>query len=200
MALRDAGARIVNLACGLGRPEQRVRREAELREACARARFELILAADDELTEVVAGALRKTGAGVVAGPSPHDAHPAHEAASRAITAAVEAIGEPRTVAFWGLWADLAEPNLVVPFGEERLAELRHALAAHAGELARNRYDRLLEARAAANAILGPERVHGFGSPGIDADYAELLRVLDWNPRTGWEALAPASASARLPLG
>ena len=56
MALRDAGWRIVNLACGLGRPEQHERRLAELEEACRRAGFELrlcdpplALSADDDL-------------------------------------------------------------------------------------------------------------------------------------------------------
>ena len=43
MALRDADYRIVNVACSLGRREQRSRREAELREACRRAGFELII-------------------------------------------------------------------------------------------------------------------------------------------------------------
>ena len=42
MALRDAGWRIVNLACGLGRPAQHQRRRAELEEACRRAGFELL--------------------------------------------------------------------------------------------------------------------------------------------------------------
>ena len=42
MALRDAGWRIVNLACGLGRPEQHQRRRAEVEEACRRAGFELL--------------------------------------------------------------------------------------------------------------------------------------------------------------
>ena len=37
MALRDAGWRIVNLACGLGRPAQHQRRRAEVEEACRRA-------------------------------------------------------------------------------------------------------------------------------------------------------------------
>jgi len=41
MALRDAGWTIVNLAYGLGRSNQRSRREVELREACRLAGFEL---------------------------------------------------------------------------------------------------------------------------------------------------------------
>ena len=42
MALRDAGWRVVNLACGLGRPAQHQRRRAEVEEACRRAGFELL--------------------------------------------------------------------------------------------------------------------------------------------------------------
>jgi LmbE family N-acetylglucosaminyl deacetylase len=43
MALRDAGWRVVNVAVSLGRPGDRVRRRAEVGEACRRAGFELVV-------------------------------------------------------------------------------------------------------------------------------------------------------------
>jgi LmbE family N-acetylglucosaminyl deacetylase len=43
LALQASGHRIVNLACSLGRPKDRERREAEARESARRTEFELII-------------------------------------------------------------------------------------------------------------------------------------------------------------
>jgi LmbE family N-acetylglucosaminyl deacetylase len=213
MALRDAGWRVVNLACSLGRPAERDRRRAELTEACRRAGFELripdglppIGAHDDlalaqrVLSGAIVGELGQTGAELIIGPSPHDGHHGHEVVGRALRDAVEARGNPAHVMLWGLWSDLPRPNLIVPFGPARLAELQRALAAHAGQLARNRFDRLLEARAAANAVLGPERVFGFGTRGGDHEYAELLTHVSWSGEAPWRLTAPRQLDASQPL-
>jgi LmbE family N-acetylglucosaminyl deacetylase len=227
-ALRDRGWRVVNLACSLGRPGDARRRRTELMEACRRARFELVIPAepaqisrDDDLAgaeSVLSAEIRRnlntTGAAAVIGPSPEDGHHGHEVVGRAIENAVAAhpsgasCAEPRPqgspaplhVMFWGLWRDLARPNLLVPFDGARLQEIQHALAAHAGELTRNRYDRLLEGRASAHAVLGPERVFGFGSPGIAAPYAELLRDVTWSPSRGWQPEPPRVFDPEAPLG
>src|SRR3989442_1569551 len=45
LELQAGGHRIVNVACGLGRPEDRERREAEARESCRRTGFELVVPA-----------------------------------------------------------------------------------------------------------------------------------------------------------
>ena len=51
----------------------------------------------------------------------------------------------------------------------------HILDAYAGELERNDYRRLLSGRATTNAVLGSERVFGFGSPAASPlPYAEVL--------------------------
>jgi LmbE family N-acetylglucosaminyl deacetylase len=204
MALRDAGWRVVNLACSLGRAADRDRRREELIEACRAARFELVIAdrappieATDDLAlaqtglqRTIADAMTQTGAGLLVGPSPHDGHHGHEVVGRAICDAVEGHGQPCQVMFWALWGELPLPNLLVPFDAPRLAELQRALAAHAGELARNPFDRLLEARAAANAVLGPERVFGFGAQGGSDRYAELFTSVTWSPEAGWRLAAP----------
>jgi len=208
MGLRDAGWRVVNLACGLGRPDDRERRRGELLEACARAGFELSVPdplpeldgdpaeAQAALRELVAAALERTRATLVVAPSPHDCHPAHELVARAVRDAVESRGAPLEVLLWSLWGELPFPTELTTFDARRLDELRHALAAHAGELARNRYERLLEHRAAAGAVLGPERVDGFGAKGIDAPFAELLTRVAWDPdRRAWKLVGGASAGA-----
>ena len=107
MALRDAGWKIVNLACSLGREADRGRRRTELTEACRRARFELIvpdalpgiglqdnrLSAERALASIAADTLQTTGADVVVSPSPHDGHHGHEVVARSVRAARSARAE-----------------------------------------------------------------------------------------------------------
>jgi LmbE family N-acetylglucosaminyl deacetylase len=189
MALRDAGHRIVNLACSLGRPDHSERRLRELEEACARARFELVLhdppleiSHDDDLVrpeETLGSTLRELVASedvsIVVSPSPHDGHPGHEAVGRATRDALRSLGRGSPSWWmWGLWDDLSLPTLVSEFDGTRMDEVLHALSAYSGELARNDYRVMVEARARMNKILGPERVFGFGSRGTDAEYVELL--------------------------
>jgi len=203
LALRDAGWRIVNLACSLGRANQRTRRRGELEEACRRAGFELVvppelpaLGADDDLERaqatlagLIAGRLRQHPGCALSGPSPHDGHHGHEVVGRAIRDAAEGAGGEARWLIWGLWGELPFPNLLVEFGPGRMVEIKRALSAHVGELARNDFLALVEARARMNAILGPERVHGFGSPGSHAPFAELLTYVSF-AGSGWEL--PAS--------
>jgi hypothetical protein len=155
-ALRDAGWRIVNLALSLGsRESRRGARRAELEDACGRAGFELVLEASELLpnaadrggvpspaaVDQVLALARSFGAELLVAPSPHDDHPAHEWTGRLAVAAMCA------------------------FGETRLAEIEAALGAHRGELERSDLLVLLRSRAQAAAVLLPERVFGYGSPG-----------------------------------
>ncbi len=175
LMLRDAGWRVVNLACSLGREAVRARRRAELEAALRVVRFDgLVADPAGPLVEAVVSAAVGVGAELVVSPHPADGHPAHEAAGRAVSAAGADL--PGCVWWaWGLWADLRAPNLYVPWGRDRLEELLAALACHAGELARNHYDDLLPARGRVAAILGSERVFGYGAPAASAlPYADLL--------------------------
>ena len=213
MALRDAGWRVVNLACSLGRLEDRVRRRAELAEACRLARFELLTpegmppigrdhdlaGAQRALTTAIVETLEQTGAQLALAPSPHDGHHGHEVVGRALRDAVQVRARALRVMFWGLWADLPVPNLLVPFDAGRLEEIQLALRSHAGELARNRLDRLVESRAVANAVLGAERVFGFGVTGVEHRYAELLTDASWTPSSRWRLMAPRKLDPLDPL-
>ena len=112
--------------------------------------------------------------------STDDAHPTHQAVARTTAATLEAAAGPTRWWTWALWADLRHPTLYVPFDADVLHEARTVLAAYDGELERNDYTRLLEARSVANAVLGSERVFGFGSAhASSAPYAELLTELEW---------------------
>lgn len=190
MALRDAGWRVVNVACSLGRPEQAARREAELREACGLAGFELriperpvaISAGDDQtaahaaLLELAGEEIDELRPRIVVSPGPDDRHHGHRLVAHAVGAA---IGDRPPAALrwwtWVLWGSLPKPTLATAFDAARLEEILAALAAHRSQLARNDYRRLVRARAEMNASLAAELLFGFGAatpPGVS--YVELL--------------------------
>ncbi|HXF00667.1 MAG TPA: PIG-L family deacetylase [Solirubrobacterales bacterium] len=199
LALQASGHRIINLACSLGRPADRERREAEARESSRRTGFELVIpsrpvaigstddpdAAEPELAALIADLVRREAVDIVFSPSPHDGHPGHEVVGRAALDALSRLdGKAPVWWMWGLWADLPFPTLITYFAEERLQQVLRALDAHAGELDRNDYRRLVRGRAEANAVLGPERVFGLGARGGRGEFAELatevvLRDRDW---------------------
>ncbi|MGO8863005.1 MAG: PIG-L deacetylase family protein [Acidimicrobiales bacterium] len=187
--LKDRGWKVISVFASLGLPGQWERRRAEAEEASRRAGFEpvffdpplwisrgddLSLAADRvafELPRIVAD----RGATLVVSPSPHEAHHGHETVARGVRRAVAALPPPVRWWMWGVWGDLAAPNIFFPFDEPDLARMLHVLGAYAGELERNDYRRLLIGRSASNAVLGSERVFGFGSPAASAlPYAEVL--------------------------
>jgi hypothetical protein len=215
MALRDAGWRIVNLACGLGRPAQHQRRRGEVEEACRRAGFELmtcdppldlsagddLVAAEHTLVEVLAQALAEMAPEIVCAPSPHDGHHAHELVGRAALRALEGYNLRKpTLWLWGVWADLPFPTVIAPFGQARLAEIKHALGAHESELARLPLDRLVEARAVLAAGVGEERIHGAGLAGDRSiEFAELLCEAILTP-AGWQLGAPRRFDPEAALG
>lgn len=194
MALRDAGWRVVNLACGLGgEPGERGRRAAELRQACGAAGFELLLAPQPPLGSgldraaeraalrtAIEAAIEETEPALVVSPGAGDRHPAHRAVAAAARAVLEDAPNGPAAAVrawwaWALWGFPERPTLAAGFDSQRLDEILAALGAHTGELRRNDYRRLLRGRAEMSACLAPELLFGFGA---DADsplpYAELL--------------------------
>lgn len=175
MALRDAGWRVVNLACGLGSPAERGRRTAELEEACRRAGFELLTEA------TVDAALDAVEPAIVVSPTLRDHHPAHRRVAVKAREVLEARGAaaPRWWT-WALWGGLERPTLATAFGEERLGEILAALAAHESQLRRNDYRRLVRGRAEAAACQAPELLFGFGAAADpEVRFAELLTEVVW---------------------
>jgi LmbE family N-acetylglucosaminyl deacetylase len=179
LALRDTGHSVINLAVTLGSDErERPRRLREVQTACARAGFELVVHDPErDLAAAVRALIAERGANLVVAPSPHDGHPRHEAVGRAARDAIEAgrgAGPPPRLWLWGLWADLPRPTLYHGFDEVLMRQATYVLEAHAGELERNDYPAAVRARATANRVLGAERVFGWGAPGRDQPFAELL--------------------------
>lgn len=170
LQLVDAGWRVVYAVASLGHePARRAARYAEAECAAARGGWELRLATGS-LAE-----LRDLRPDVWISPSPHDGHPTHERVARELRDRIERVGRPTRWWMWGGWADLPLPTLYVPFADDVMLRASAVLDAYEGELARNDYHRLLRARAAANAVLGSERVFGFGAAAASsASGAELL--------------------------
>jgi LmbE family N-acetylglucosaminyl deacetylase len=212
LALREAGHSVVNVVCSLGRSGQAKRRRREAADAAARAGLALefldpplrisrgddLRAARSRLGAWVSAYVAEHEVELVVSPSPHDGHHGHELVGRAVRDGIER-GErrPRWWA-WGLWADLPLPTLIVEFDQQRLDAVLHVLAAHPGELERNDYAALVRCRATADRVLGAERVFGFGSPGLDGPYAELLTELGLHDGR-WTAYEPRRLDAASPL-
>jgi LmbE family N-acetylglucosaminyl deacetylase len=187
--LLDRGWRVVSVLASMGFPDQWERRRAEFEEASRRARFvpvildpPLGISLSDDLaraTERMAVELPQIldehDAAVVVSPSPHDVHHGHEAVARGVQRALETVPLSIRWWMWGIWGDLPAPNVFFPFGDPDLHRMLHILEAYAGEIERNDYRRLLSGRATTNAVLGSERVFGFGSAAASSlPYAEVL--------------------------
>lgn len=204
-AMSRAGWRVVNLACGLGRGPDTARRDVELQLACKEWGFvdervtpPVGLSATDDLIEArralaveIAQAVDRHDVDVVVSPQPYDGHHGHEAVASAVNDALTAIacdggqaggggGAPRWW-MWGFWNDLRRPTLYAPYGAHALAKIDRALSCYEGELARTAYARLPVARGTVGAVLGWERVFGYGTtPDISLPYADVLTEAVWS--------------------
>jgi LmbE family N-acetylglucosaminyl deacetylase len=194
--LRDRGWTVVSVVASLGFAAQHERRRAESEEAARRSGFvpvfvdpplDLDLDGDLDLaTRRIAKELpaivQEHGASIVVSPSPHDVHHGHEAVGRGVQRALAVLPPTLRWWMWGVWGDLPAPNVFYGFDQKMLDRALHVLDAFVGELERNDYRPYLAGRASANAVLGSERVFGFGSPAAcDLPFAEVLtevRLLD----------------------
>ena len=187
--LRDRGWQVVSVIASLGFPDQWERRRAEFEEASQRAEFvpvfldppldislhDDLAQATDRVAAELPGIVTAYDASVVVSPSPHDVHHGHECVARGVQRAMDALPPSIRWWMWGIWGDLPAPNTFYAFGEPDLARMLHILEAYPGELERNDYRRLLAGRSTINAVLGSERVFGFGSPAASRlPYAEVL--------------------------
>jgi LmbE family N-acetylglucosaminyl deacetylase len=187
--LLDRGWRVVNVIASLGFPNQHERRRAEAEEAAQRAGFipvfldppldisvgDDLAGATDRVASEVPAIVVEYGASIVVSPSPHDVHHGHETVGRGVQQAVTTLPSSVRWWMWGVWGDLPAPNVFFAFDQKTMDRALHILEAYAGELERNDFRRLLTGRATANAVLGSERVFGFGAPAASTlPYAEVL--------------------------
>ncbi|MDQ2709166.1 MAG: PIG-L family deacetylase [Actinomycetota bacterium] len=194
LQLASTGARVVVVACALGRASDRARRHRELVEASRVGGFELVVrdppaalgSRDDlpasrrTLTPWLAGLIDEHCADLVISPQLHDVHPAHETVAEAVRDAIVRSRRPPIWWAWGIWSDLRNPTLLFPCAAMLQQRAERMLACHRGELARNDYAELVRAAGRLAATRGVERVLGFGSaalPGVH--HAELFTELGW---------------------
>jgi LmbE family N-acetylglucosaminyl deacetylase len=199
LAMHGAGWHVVNFVATMGRPEHRERRSGEAASAAQVLDLELRspfnpvgLSKTDDLElgyELIRSELRnlfdELRPKIVVAPSPHDGHHAHELVGRAVLSVLEHIEDRPRLWLWGLWSDLPFPTIYAPYGEDVMRRAQRTIRCYVGELQRNDYSALLASRARANAILGIERVFGFGETRTDGNpYADLL--MECLPRpVGW---------------
>jgi LmbE family N-acetylglucosaminyl deacetylase len=194
--LLDRGWTVVSLVASLGFSGQWERRRAESEEAARRAGFvpvfvepPLNLDLDGDLAEAtrrvateLPGIVEEHDASIVVSPSPHDVHHAHESVGRGVQRAMAALPPSVRWWMWGVWGDLPAPNLYYGYDATVLDRALHILDAYAGELERNDYRPFLSGRATANAVMGSERVFGFGAPAASphpyADLVTEVRLVD----------------------
>lgn len=194
LRLADRGARVVVVACGLGRPADHLRRRRELDAATRVAGHRLVvpdppiaLSSTDDLTAARARLtpwlvelIDAHDADLVVAPHLRDAHPAHEAVAAAVRDAIPLTSRPPLWWAWAVWAELPHPTLLVPIPRPVVERAVAALRCYRGELARNDYEDMLRATGRLAAVRGVERVVGFGATALpDVHYAELLTELGW---------------------
>lgn len=204
LRLADSGARVVVVACGLGRPVDRARRGQELHNAMQVAGHELVIrdpptdltAADDlvaahaQLVPWLVSLLDYYRADLVIAPHLRDAHHAHQTVASAVRDAIPLARRPPVWWAWAIWADLHHPTLMVPIDEARVERAVAALSCYHGELARNDYVDLMLGAGRVSAVRGVERVMGFGAAGLPGvRHAELLAEFGW-VEGGWRAGVP----------
>lgn len=194
--LHDRGWRVVSVISSLGFPPQWTRRRAESEQASARAGFVPVFLdppLEISLTDDLEGATGRVAeelprlvaeyeASIVVSPTPHDVHHGHECIARGVQAALASIPSSVRWWMWGVWGDLPTPNVYYGFDQTTMDRALHILEAYSGELDRNDYRAFLTGRAKVNAVMGSERVFGFGSAAASTlPYAELLtevRLID----------------------
>jgi LmbE family N-acetylglucosaminyl deacetylase len=194
--LHDRGWTVVSVIASLGFEGQWDRRRAEAQEASERAGFVPVFldpplnldleadraAATQRLATELPGIIEEHGAQIVVSPSPHDVHHGHETVGRGVQRAMVELAPDVRWWMWGVWGDLPAPNVFYAFDQKVLDRALHILDAYAGELERNDYRAFVSGRAAANAVMGSERVFGFGSPAATTlPYADLItevRLID----------------------
>ncbi len=193
--MKNNGWRVVNLACSLGRMEDRERRGAELEASSLITGIENVIIqppilikktdnmqkAREQVTSALTRLLLDLKPEIVVSPQLYDGHHGHDIVAQTVQDVLQS-SSPAGVVWWqwGWWRELPHPTLYVPFGEETLARTRHAISAYTGENERNDYLTAYRGKAMMQPALGSERIFGLGSPRASEEpYAELLTESIW---------------------
>lgn len=196
--LREAKWNVINVAVTLGsKPERRVARLRELKDACDFLGFDLASANRVDLRPVTrrenrpywqkmvrntARLLSLTRPRVIFIPHTGDGQLTHVGTHLLVMDALRALPAAFRcyVVETEFWAPLAEPNLLVESSVADVADLVAALACHVGEVRRNPYHARLPAWLMDNVRRGAEHVGGQGGAAPDFTFGTIYRLRRWS--------------------
>jgi N-acetylglucosamine malate deacetylase 1 len=195
--MREAGARIVNVAVTLGsNQERRLARLAELKNACGWIGFELEETGLEKISpatrqhdaqtwsaaiKAIAALILKYHPRAIVFPHERDWHPTHIGTHLLVMDALKRLPlHFKTVLIeTEFWGQMLTPNLMVELGAHDVADLLAALSHHTGEMQRNPYHLRLPAWLQDNVRRGSELVGGKGAAAPDFVFATLYWVQKW---------------------
>lgn len=199
--LRQAGMKLINVAVTLGsKKERQQERLGELRNACNYLGFDLVLTAPNGLekinpktreqdpkhwaacVKVIQDIIVQHQPKVVLCPHDRDWNGTHIGTHYLVMDALKQMPASFTcyiveTEFWGAMTD---PNLMVEFSADDLADMMAATSFHVGEVARNPYHLLLPPWMMDNVRRGGEVVGGQGAAAPDYAFAVLYRLRKWS--------------------
>lgn len=197
---REQGWQIINIAMTLGSDEaQRPRRAREASMSCAFLGFDAVLPVEDGFSNLSLAARDEDPASwntkvlrlaeMLAVLQPQAVFLPHEGDWNATHIGVNALALDALAALpqdfacsvctTEYWHPHATPNVMVGLDADIVAALLSALACHAGEVARNSYDRRLTGYLSDNVRRGSELLGGKGAAAMAADFAMLYRLGQW---------------------
>ena len=198
--LREQNWQIINIAMTLGSSlVRRAGRKHELAKACAILGFACALPEEDGFSNVneatregnpafwgqMVSRLRAMIAQIqpqlIIMPHAADYNTTHMGTHGLGFDAMARLGREFTcaVALTEYWQPMDEPNAMIGASEKDAAALLLALSCHAGEVARNPFDRHFPAHLIDNVRRGSERIRGQGAAGARMDFASLYKLGIW---------------------
>jgi len=201
--LRESKWNVINVAVTLGsKRARRAARQRELRDACVRLGFGLLVPREQGLEQitltsrkqhrahwqaavrVIAGILAEQRPRVIFVPHENDGHPVHVGVHYLVLDALKRLpaGFRCHAVETEFWGQMTDPNLLVELGVAEVVDLVAALACHAGEVRRNPYHARLPAWMVDNVRRGAERVGGQGGVAPDFVFGALYRLGKWSHR------------------
>jgi LmbE family N-acetylglucosaminyl deacetylase len=197
--LRECGWNVINVAVTLGsKPERRPGRLEELKGACRFLGFELMPAAPDGLENVaastranqpnewassvatIAAILRQQQPRAIFFPHDLDWNSAHIGTHWLVMDALPQVdGLNCCLAETEFWGQMTEPNLLVEYSVQDVADLVAAVSFHAAEVRRNPFHLRLPAWLHDNVRRGAELVGGQGQAAPQFVFAQLFRLRRW---------------------
>ena len=214
---REEGWRVVNVAVTLGSlHSRRAERLEELKKACTRLNFDLLVPDGGGLervrietrradphhwthsVNVIGKILLETAPDAIFIPHGLDGNPTHVGVNALVRHALYRTGKRLRclIVETEFWAPQEAPNLLAEVSPGDLAQLLEALACHTGEIERNPYQLRLPAWMIDNVRRAGERLGGAGSRPPDFLFGTPYNIRLWDDGKATDCLGGAFLSSR----